>query len=623
MKNLHSLLKRQLKRHLNDIDEIPSELKNLIEAVNLAYHQFDADRNMLERSLDLSSEELLSANRELEAHRRHLENLVEERTKELRSTNKKLKHEIKERTKVEKIHRGLHKISNAVFEVEGLKDLFKAIHKILSDFIDTSNLFIALYNKEDDTLSLAYYSDSVDKFKKFPAKQTLTSYVIKTNKPQLLSLEQIYKLKDDGIIDLVGTPSKIWLGIPMRVGKEVKGAIVVQSYTDEKAFNESDLQLLSFVSAQIGLSVERKQAEQDLKESENRFKNLAESITDIFFALDKDYKIVYWNKASEFNFNQISKNVLDKTIFDVLPQINTEKICEVFQRVINQQTPHNFVYSDNLKGRKKFLELNVYPAKNGLSIFIKDITKDKLAEHAFKRYTEELEELNANKDKFFSIIAHDLKSPFNSLLGLLDILLEDIDDLEKNEIKEFVQSINHSSRKIFNLIQNLLEWSRIQTNRFEFKPAYHKLVPIINELMELYEPIAREKGITLENQITTDLEVYCDKNMLEVVLRNLTSNAIKYTKRGGNIWLSWEDTNANHIIINVVDNGVGIEKNRIDKLFILGTNTSTQGTNNEEGTGLGLILCKEFIEKNDGEIWFRSDEGEGSMFSFTIPRRNL
>jgi signal transduction histidine kinase len=229
-----------------------------------------------------------------------------------------------------------------------------------------------------------------------------------------------------------------------------------------------------------------------------------------------------------------------------------------------------------------------------------------------------LRELNASKDKFFSIIAHDLKSPFNSIIGFCDLLVEQVKNKDIERITEYANIVIKSSNKAMDLLMNLMEWSRSQTGRMEFNPEYFDLVSCINKTIQFYAEIAIQKTITIKNMLPHQASVLADKEMISTVLRNLISNAIKFTMPGGMIVVSATEKQ-NEIIFSVSDNGVGISKKSIKKLFQIDQSYSTRGTKEETGTGLGLIICKEFVEKHKGKIWAESEEKIGSTFYFSLP----
>ena len=227
-------------------------------------------------------------------------------------------------------------------------------------------------------------------------------------------------------------------------------------------------------------------------------------------------------------------------------------------------------------------------------------------------------ELNATKDKFFSIIAHDLKTPFNSIIGFSELLVDKVKENDYDKVAEFAGIILQSSKRAMDLLINLMEWSQLQSGRMDFNPELFNVSMLIDEVMLLLKGIADQKSIIIENQLTKPVLVFADKEMISAVMRNLISNALKFTHTGGCLSIS-ALIKENEVIITVSDNGVGLPEDRINKLFILSESYSTPGTNKEKGTGLGLILCNEFIKKNKGLIWVESEIGKGSSFSFSLP----
>ncbi len=235
-----------------------------------------------------------------------------------------------------------------------------------------------------------------------------------------------------------------------------------------------------------------------------------------------------------------------------------------------------------------------------------------------KRTEKALQKLNTNKDKFFNIIAHDLRSPFNSIIGLSELFVEQVEAKDYEGIDKYAIMIKQSANRAMNLLMNLLEWSRTQTGWMEFNPVHFELAEIIKESMLLLEDSARKKSISIKEELPHNSILYADKAMINTVIRNLLSNAIKFTKQGGEVVITAEN-GPKGILVSVKDNGIGISAGRIEKLFRIDESDSTSGTNNEKGTGLGLILCKEFVEKHGGKIWVESIENKGTVFTFTLP----
>jgi len=227
-------------------------------------------------------------------------------------------------------------------------------------------------------------------------------------------------------------------------------------------------------------------------------------------------------------------------------------------------------------------------------------------------------ELNATKDKFFSIIAHDLKSPFNSIIGYSELLLEHVKEKNDEKIGEFATIILQSSNRAMDLLANLMAWAQTQSGRMECNPESFDIIPLINEVTLFLDTIARQKSIQISNTLPPGISVIADKKMISTVLRNLISNAIKFTQPEGKILITVLEIQ-NYLTVSVSDTGVGIAQERIETLFNISDGYSTSGTLNEKGTGLGLIICKEFINKNNGEIWVDSKVGIGTTFYFSLP----
>ncbi|NOZ47959.1 MAG: sensor histidine kinase [Chlorobi bacterium] len=229
-----------------------------------------------------------------------------------------------------------------------------------------------------------------------------------------------------------------------------------------------------------------------------------------------------------------------------------------------------------------------------------------------------LKQSNADKDKFFSIISHDLKSPFSAIIGFSNLLIQQVKEKNIENIEKYSNIIYNSSQKAMDLLSNLMEWSLSHTGKMNFTPEKIDINNMINENILFFTDIAKQKLITITNKANGSLFVNADNAMINTVLRNLISNAIKFTTSGGSIQISSEVKN-NKVKISVSDTGVGLSKTTIEKLFKSDIQYSTFGTQNEKGTGLGLMLCKEFIEKHQGEIWASSGLAKGSVFYFTLP----
>jgi signal transduction histidine kinase len=230
---------------------------------------------------------------------------------------------------------------------------------------------------------------------------------------------------------------------------------------------------------------------------------------------------------------------------------------------------------------------------------------------------DELEKLNQEKNKFFSIIAHDLKSPFTSLLGFTGILDELAGNLSSDKVKEYSSHIHESATRVFKLLENLLHWSMLQMDRVEQKPSIIDLHALAGNTLDVLGSVAQQKAIALK-QDTQNLHAFANAHMVDTVIRNLVNNAIKFTPEGGMVSIDAIQEDG-VIVVSVKDTGIGMDKEKISKLFKLSESVTTNGTGGETGTGLGLILCKELVERNGGQIWVESTPDHGSRFAFTLP----
>jgi signal transduction histidine kinase len=223
------------------------------------------------------------------------------------------------------------------------------------------------------------------------------------------------------------------------------------------------------------------------------------------------------------------------------------------------------------------------------------------------------------KDKFFSIIAHDLRNPLGSFLGLTETMAEQMSGLTTKEIQDISVKMRNSAANLYRLLENLLDWSRMQQGSIPFNPRQIQLFPLIDDSITILTETANDKGIEIIIDIGDDLEVYADSNMLQTIIRNLVSNAVKFTPKGGKVYLSAKSKDNRSVEISIQDTGIGMSREIVKHLFLLDAQINRKGTEGEPSTGLGLLLCKEFIEKHEGRIRIESEEGKGSTFYFNLP----
>jgi PAS domain S-box-containing protein len=371
---------------------------------------------------------------------------------------------------------------------------------------------------------------------------------------------------------------------------------------------------------------ERKLAEKRLQESEERFKDLAELMPQPIWETDLEANFTYTNRAGKelFGYNLADlENGLN--ILALIAPEDRKRIFENFSKKLQGNQVEDHEYLGLKKDGTKF-PLLVYSTpiiKNGILTGVRgislDITEIKQAETEIRLINKELSKINSEKDKFFSIIAHDLKSPFNAIVGFSEILAEQVKVKDFDGIEEYSKIIVQSSHRAMDLLINLMEWSRSQTGRMNYNPVHFELTNLIDEIVLLFNDVAGQKSITIAMNLLATENIYADRAMISTILRNLISNAIKFTPERGRVTISTKRIENNTIGVSISDTGIGMNPNLIGNLFRLDVNTSRPSTDGELSTGLGLHLCKEFVSKHGGKIWVESEEGKGSVFYFTIP----
>ncbi|MGE5394130.1 MAG: PAS domain S-box protein [Candidatus Saccharibacteria bacterium] len=370
---------------------------------------------------------------------------------------------------------------------------------------------------------------------------------------------------------------------------------------------------------------ERNQAQQKVRESNEIFRQFLENSPIYIFFKDEHSRMLQLSRNYEELFGRKMEEIIGKTMAEIDPETFKNELGTDDGRILKEGI--KIEGEDEILGRYfstiKF-PITIQGRTVNIAGFRIDITERKKAEKALMENETRLKELNATKDKFFSIIAHDLKGPFNSIIGFSDLLIRQIQERDYEGIGRYAMIIKNSSQRAMNLLLNLLEWSRSQTGSMEFKPEEINMSSLIQEAVQLFMDAARQKSITLYTMVPQENMVFVDRPMVLTVLRNLISNAIKFTHSGGEILISTKCTESECEVM-VSDNGVGIKKEAIEKLFHIHTSYSTIGTNDEVGTGLGLILCKDFVDKHKGKIWVESIRGSkiergSTIFHFTIPR---
>lgn len=360
----------------------------------------------------------------------------------------------------------------------------------------------------------------------------------------------------------------------------------------------------------------------ELTLSEEKFSKAFHNNSNAMFISDFETDVIIEvNKVFLQFFNYSQTEILGKTTQEI-NLFDAEIRIKIKAELSLNNCLNNFEFSPVIAGTQHHTiisaELIFLQDKKCMLIVIQDVTLSKEYEMQLKKNADELNQLNKDKDMFMSILAHDLKSPFNLLLGFSDLLLRNVYHYDTKKIEHQLKIINNTAQTTYNLLNDLLLWSKSQSGMLPYNPKILDLSLLIAEILKVTELSANAKNIHITLNINSYTTVLADENMLATILRNLISNALKFTYENGSINIS-AVTNGNFTEVSVADTGMGISLENQRKLWNMSTPFSTPGTNDEKGTGLGLLLCKDFVEKHGGKIWVESVKGEGSQFYFTIP----
>lgn len=535
-----------------------------------------------------------------------------------------LMRDISHRKTAEIIHKLQYSIANSVVTSKSLLELFTNVRNELSTLIDAKNMFIAFYDKETDMLTSPFeWDEKADAPETWSAKKSLTGLVVKNKKTFLISKEEMIRMTEDGVINQIGSRPEVWLGVPLRIGENVTGAIVVQSYDNPKAYNQQSVEILEIIANQLSIYIEEKKYEERIKLLSH---SLEESPVCIIIT-DAKGRIEYVNK----NFIQITGYSFEE-VRGKSPEIlksgyhPKEFFTSMWKDILEGKDWHGEVLNKKKNGELYWEEVLISPVHNDdgevvnfVSLQV-DITEKKKMIEELITAKEKAEEMNRVKSNFFANMSHELRTPLIGILGFSEILKDEL--IDNQEHKRMVEVINRAGNRLLETLNLILNFSKLEENKQEVIKKDVNIIPVIEETFKIFTSTAALKNLNY-SFVCDEKEIVCniDPNLLHSILSNLINNAMKFTAQGYITVTALKDENT--AVISVSDSGIGIEKEKLNLIWEEFRQVSEGLGRQFEGTGLGLALVKKYTELLGGNIKVTSAPGEGTTFKLLLPLANI
>ena len=538
---------------------------------------------------------------------------------------------VKEKEREEKLKNVVYNISNAVNTTKDLDELFTVIRFELGNLIDTSNLYIALCENGTDNITLPYFVDEKDRFRKFPGKKSLTHYLIENNKPLLLKEKEYLNITRENGLEIFGTPSKVWLGVPLNIKGETIGAIVLQNYKHEDAFTVEDLELIKYVSNQISISIYQKKADDSLRDSEFKLRKIIDTVPHMIFAKDKHGRFILANKTTADVYGLRVDEIEGKIHSDIHKHVDEiEAFKKSDEYVIKNErikVTAEQKFTDK-NGKVRIFQSIKIPLKTGpsqetavLGVAI-DITDQKDTEIELKHAKERAEESDKLKTAFLANMSHEIRTPMNAIIGFSELLNDE--DLTKDNRREFVNLINDNSRLLLNLIEDIIDVAKIEAEQIKIVQSTCQVNQILDELGKYYKvELNKYEYKSIEIKVVKEQEderfaIISDPLRFKQIMNNLIGNAIKFTDKGS-VEFGYTIKDKKTIQFYIKDTGIGLPLDKLNVIFERFRQAEESTTKEYGGTGLGLTISRRLIELLGGTIWVESVLHQGSTFYFTLP----
>ena len=529
--------------------------------------------------------------------------------------------DITSRKRTEMIKQLQYNIALATITTRNLSDLVESIKTELNKIIDTTNLFIALYNEETGMIHAPFFQDEKDNFREWNAEKSLTGYLIKNNRSLLLHKNEILRLHKKGIIDLRGTMPEVWMGVPLRVEDKILGAVVFQDYNTPEFFDRSSLEILELAAHELSLFIDRQNAE----DKANKLSRAVEQSSVAVVITNREGNIEYINpfftELTGYSFDEVKgkkSNILKSGHQD------NEFYLKLWEVILSGNDWEGEFLNKKKSGELYWSKATISPILNSEGIitnFIsihEDITERKKMVEDLIDAKEKAQQSDRLKSAFLANMSHEIRTPMNGILGFLELLSEP--DLGEDVKAGYLDIVKKSGLRLLNTINDIIEISKIESGDMMVSMQEINLTHFLTYYYDFFLPQAKGKGLQLEfvpcksNPGT----IVSDNSKLDSILTNLIKNAIKFTDKG-KIEFGCEQKDKKTLLFYVKDTGRGIHPDKIDLVFERFMQADNLNTRVYEGAGLGLSITKAYVEYLGGKIWVESEPGKGSSFFFTLP----
>jgi PAS domain S-box-containing protein len=536
--------------------------------------------------------------------------------------------DITERKLAEKEREVISEVIESIGLTHNLDELLTSIHQSLKKVLFAENCFVALYDRKTGLFSMEFF---VDEFDETPPPLNLeksrTSYVFGKGQPVLMTDELLQQLVAEGKVQPDGTPPASWVGIPLATAEATIGVLVCQHYTDHHAYSNRNVEFLSSIGGQIALAIERKQVEEKLRESEEKYRTILDTLDDGYFEVDLKGDYIFLNDAFCRITGRAENELIGKSYKEFFELPTRQLLKEAYNNVYKTGEPLKaFQYELTKKdGSKRFVEESISLKRNVLGVPVafmgirRDCTDRKLAERELEEARNLALESARLKSEFLANMSHEIRTPMNGVIGMAGLLL----DTELNEDqRDFAETIRSSGDSLLTIINDILDFSKIEAGKLQFEILDFDMAATVESTVELLAERARHKKLDLAALVHHDVPTLLrgDPGRLRQVLTNLIGNAIKFTEQGEVIVSAEKERETEETAIirfSVTDTGIGIRKAAQRNLFQAFTQADGSTTRKYGGTGLGLAISRQLVELMGGEIGVTSEEGAGSTFWFT------